>query len=170
MVKKLKEVKFWYFHYRSCWLLVFRWILIWSMCVILWWVTLGLAFMFPSNILLFLFQFRTPIPIPISPRELLPVYQDVILPLADVAIPNQFEAELITGTIPVDITMSVLLQVRPSQMRRRPLQWWRCCTRRVSPQSSCQGSTSQCYETASISIELQHWAWKQWPPGGIGKL
>ena len=59
---------------------------------------------------------------PISPRELLPVYQDVILPLADVAIPNQFEAELITGTIPVDITMSVLLQVRPSQMRRRPLQ------------------------------------------------
>ena len=30
-------------------------------------------------------------------RELLPVYQDVILPLADVAIPNQFEAELITG-------------------------------------------------------------------------
>ena len=60
--------------------------------------------------------------LPISPRELLPVYQDVILPLADVAIPNQFEAELITGTIPVDITMSVLLQVRPSQMRRRPLQ------------------------------------------------
>ena len=31
-------------------------------------------------------------------RELLPVYQDVILPLADIAIPNQFEAELITGT------------------------------------------------------------------------
>ena len=59
---------------------------------------------------------------PISPRELLPVYQDVILPLADVAIPNQFEAELITGTTPVDITMCVLLQVRPSQMRRRPLQ------------------------------------------------
>ena len=32
-------------------------------------------------------------------RELLPVYQDVILPLADVAIPNQFEAELLTGVI-----------------------------------------------------------------------
>jgi len=31
------------------------------------------------------------------PKELLPVYQDVILPLADVAIPNQFEAELLTG-------------------------------------------------------------------------
>ena len=30
-------------------------------------------------------------------RELLPVYQDAILPLADVAIPNQFEAELLTG-------------------------------------------------------------------------
>ena len=30
-------------------------------------------------------------------RELLPVYQDTILPLADVAIPNQFEAELLTG-------------------------------------------------------------------------
>ena len=25
------------------------------------------------------------------------MYQDVILPLADVAIPNQFEAELLTG-------------------------------------------------------------------------
>merc|ERR1719184_686832 len=31
------------------------------------------------------------------PKELLPVYQDTILPLADVAIPNQFEAELLTG-------------------------------------------------------------------------
>ena len=27
------------------------------------------------------------------------MYQDVILPLADVAIPNQFEAELLTGLI-----------------------------------------------------------------------
>lgn len=31
------------------------------------------------------------------PKELLPVYQEVILPLADVCIPNQFEAELLTG-------------------------------------------------------------------------
>jgi len=31
------------------------------------------------------------------PEELLPVYQDVIVPLADVCIPNQFEAQLITG-------------------------------------------------------------------------
>jgi len=31
------------------------------------------------------------------PQELLPVYQDTILPLADVCLPNQFEAELLTG-------------------------------------------------------------------------
>ena len=31
------------------------------------------------------------------PKELLPVYQEVILPLADVCLPNQFEAELLTG-------------------------------------------------------------------------
>jgi len=31
------------------------------------------------------------------PKELLPVYQDVIVPLSDVCLPNQFEAELITG-------------------------------------------------------------------------
>ncbi len=30
-------------------------------------------------------------------QELLPVYQEIILPLADVCIPNQFEAELLTG-------------------------------------------------------------------------
>eukprot|EP00092_Neocalanus_flemingeri_P079825 GFUD01099485.1.p1 GENE.GFUD01099485.1~~GFUD01099485.1.p1 ORF type:complete len:306 (-),score=106.06 GFUD01099485.1:190-1107(-) len=31
------------------------------------------------------------------PKELLPVYQEVILPLADVCLPNQFEAELLTN-------------------------------------------------------------------------
>jgi pyridoxine kinase len=31
------------------------------------------------------------------PKELLPVYQKVIVPLSDVCLPNQFEAELITG-------------------------------------------------------------------------
>lgn len=31
------------------------------------------------------------------PQDLLPVYQDTILPLADVCLPNQFEAELLTG-------------------------------------------------------------------------
>ena len=30
-------------------------------------------------------------------QELLSVYQEVILPLADVCLPNQFEAELLTG-------------------------------------------------------------------------
>ena len=30
-------------------------------------------------------------------KELLPVYQEVIVPLSDVCLPNQFEAELITG-------------------------------------------------------------------------
>ena len=30
-------------------------------------------------------------------QDLLPVYQDTILPLADVCLPNQFEAELLTG-------------------------------------------------------------------------
>jgi len=31
------------------------------------------------------------------PQELLPVYQETIVPLADICVPNQFEAELITG-------------------------------------------------------------------------
>jgi len=31
------------------------------------------------------------------PKELLPVYQENILPLADICLPNQFEAELLTG-------------------------------------------------------------------------
>lgn len=31
------------------------------------------------------------------PPEILPVYKDLIVPLADVLTPNQFEAELITG-------------------------------------------------------------------------
>jgi len=31
------------------------------------------------------------------PEELLPVYQETIVPLADICVPNQFEAELITG-------------------------------------------------------------------------
>ena len=30
-------------------------------------------------------------------QDLLPVYRDTILPLADVCLPNQFEAELLTG-------------------------------------------------------------------------
>lgn len=30
------------------------------------------------------------------PKELLPIYRDVILPLADVITPNQFEVELLT--------------------------------------------------------------------------
>ena len=51
--------------------------------------------MFPSNILLGYFISH----LTSASRELLPVYQDVILPLADVAIPNQFEAELLTGLI-----------------------------------------------------------------------
>nr|CAG4645648.1 EOG090X09AY [Lynceus sp. MCZ IZ 141354] len=32
------------------------------------------------------------------PAELIPIYRDKILPLADIATPNQFEAELLTGT------------------------------------------------------------------------
>lgn len=31
------------------------------------------------------------------PEEILPVYRDVVVPLADILTPNQFEAELITG-------------------------------------------------------------------------
>jgi hypothetical protein len=30
-------------------------------------------------------------------RDLVPIYRDIILPLADVCVPNQFEAELLTG-------------------------------------------------------------------------
>ncbi|CAB3373844.1 Hypothetical predicted protein [Cloeon dipterum] len=32
------------------------------------------------------------------PKELMPIYRDQILPLADIITPNQFEAELLTGT------------------------------------------------------------------------
>ena len=31
------------------------------------------------------------------PEELLPVYRDEVIPIADILTPNQFEAELITG-------------------------------------------------------------------------
>lgn len=31
------------------------------------------------------------------PEEILPVYRDIVVPLADILTPNQFEAELITG-------------------------------------------------------------------------
>lgn len=31
------------------------------------------------------------------PEDILPVYRDVVIPLADILTPNQFEAELITG-------------------------------------------------------------------------
>ena len=31
------------------------------------------------------------------PEEILPVYRDILVPLADVVTPNQFEAELMTG-------------------------------------------------------------------------
>lgn len=31
------------------------------------------------------------------PQELLPVYRDTIVPLADIVTPNQFEVELLTG-------------------------------------------------------------------------
>ncbi len=31
------------------------------------------------------------------PRDLVPIYRDIILPLADVCVPNQFEAELLSG-------------------------------------------------------------------------
>ena len=30
--------------------------------------------------------------------DLLPIYRDVILPLADIVTPNQYEAELLTGS------------------------------------------------------------------------
>lgn len=31
------------------------------------------------------------------PKEILPVYRDIVIPLADIITPNQFEAELLTG-------------------------------------------------------------------------
>lgn len=31
------------------------------------------------------------------PKNLIPIYKDKILPLADICTPNQFEAELLTG-------------------------------------------------------------------------
>lgn len=32
-----------------------------------------------------------------APKSLIPIYQNKILPLADICTPNQFEAELLTG-------------------------------------------------------------------------
>ena len=32
------------------------------------------------------------------PKELLPIYRDEILPLCDICVPNQFEAEMLSGT------------------------------------------------------------------------
>ena len=55
-------------------------------------------------------------------RELLPVYQDTILPLADVAIPNQFEAELLTGAALESNIKLLSDQARPSQTKRKPWQ------------------------------------------------
>lgn len=31
------------------------------------------------------------------PEEILPVYREIIIPLADIITPNQYEAELLTG-------------------------------------------------------------------------
>ena len=38
------------------------------------------------------------------PESLLPIYQNEIIPIADVCLPNQFEAELITGRHQIHIT------------------------------------------------------------------
>ena len=38
------------------------------------------------------------------PTNLLPIYRDEILPLSDVCVPNQFEAELLSGTKITDET------------------------------------------------------------------
>jgi len=35
------------------------------------------------------------------PKELLPIYRDEIIPLADICTPNQYEMELLTGTVDV---------------------------------------------------------------------
>ncbi|XP_017461616.1 PREDICTED: pyridoxal kinase-like, partial [Rhagoletis zephyria] len=41
------------------------------------------------------------------PEELVPIYRDRIVPLADVVTPNQFEAELLTGTKITDIKSAI---------------------------------------------------------------
>lgn len=37
------------------------------------------------------------------PADILPVYRDIVVPLADIITPNQFEAELMTGLKVVDL-------------------------------------------------------------------
>ena len=102
-------------------------------------------------------------------RELLPVYQDTILPLADVAIPNQFEAELLTGAALEANIKLCSNQAKPSQMKRKPWQWWKSCTKREYPRLSSQGGSRR--EILQIFRCLsQHWARKQWPLGGSGQL
>lgn len=41
------------------------------------------------------------------PEEILPVYRDVVVPLADILTPNQFEAELITGLQMKDLSGAI---------------------------------------------------------------
>ena len=102
-------------------------------------------------------------------RELLPVYQDTILPLADVAIPNQFEAELLTGAALEANIKLCSNQAKTSQMKRKPWQWWKSCTKREYPRLSSQGGSRR--EIPQIFKCLsQHWARKQWPLGGSGQL
>lgn len=44
------------------------------------------------------------------PEELLPIYKDEVVPIADVLTPNQFEAELLSGTQPYPPRSCVKLQ------------------------------------------------------------
>jgi len=53
-------------------------------------------------------------------QELLPVYQEIILPLADVCIPNQFEAELLTGK---SIQRSLYLPITGTRNLYRTVLW-----------------------------------------------
>ena len=135
-----------------------------------WWATLALAFTFQSEFIsIQTFAKSEEDKNNSFLRELLPVYQDTILPLADVAIPNQFEAELLTGAA---LEANIKLwsnQARPSQTKRKPWQWWKSCTKREYPRLSSQGGSRR--EIPQIFKCLsQHWARKQWPLGGSGQL
>lgn len=43
------------------------------------------------------------------PEDILPVYRDIVVPLADIITPNQFEAELMTGMKMSDLNGALIV-------------------------------------------------------------
>ena len=59
------------------------------------------------------------------PKELLPIYRDEILPLCDLCVPNQFEAELLSGTKITDETSAFQAMTRYIFRHNYEIKGWR---------------------------------------------